>query len=292
MVKEKPTTRFRHMLREPGVIVMPGVYDALTAKIAEKVGFKIITHSGGGTTASLLGRAGVGTVSFREMCDRVGEIARAVEIPLFADADTGYGGPIDVYRTVREFIRAGAAGLFIEDQEWPNRCGHLAGKQIIPIEELVGKVKAALDARNDEDPDFVFAVRTDAIAVEGLAEAIRRGKICSSLGVDLFFMDAIEDIEQMKEATKEIDIPILLSVVEGGKTPLISVSEAEEIGFKIVAFPATTLLACVKAVQDVLQLLKQSGSVQPHLDRVIKLYDFFNEFGDLPRMLEMEQKYR
>jgi len=292
MVKEKPTTRFRHMLREPGVIVMPGVYDALTAKIAEKVGFKIITHSGGGTTASLLGRAGVGTVSFREMCDRVGEIARAVEIPLFADADTGYGGPIDVYRTVREFIRAGAAGLFIEDQEWPNRCGHLAGKQIIPIEELVGKVKAALDARNDEDPDFVFAVRTDAIAVEGLAEAIRRGKICSSLGVDLFFMDAIEDIQQMKEATKEIDIPILLSVVEGGKTPLISVSEAEEIGFKIVAFPATTLLACVKAVQDVLQLLKQSGSVQPHLDRVIKLYDFFNEFGDLPRMLEMEQKYR
>jgi methylisocitrate lyase len=280
------------MLEEPGVIVMPGVYDAFTARIAEKVGFEIITHSGGSTSASLIGQPDVGLVSFREMCDRVAEIARSVEIPLFADADTGYGNPINVYRTVKEYIWAGAAGLFIEDQQWPKRCGHLSGKQIIPVDELIGKVKAALDARNEEDPDFVLCVRTDAIGAEGFEEALKRARICKDLGVDFFLIEPYESIEQMRQAAKEVDLPLALAVVEGGKTPLVSVSEAEEIGFKLVAFPGTAQFACAKAVHDVFQLLKQNGSPQSYLDKVIGLFDYFDEFLDLPRIWEMEQKYK
>lgn len=291
IVKEKMSTRFRSMLNEPGVIVMPGVYDGLTAKIAEHVGFRMVTHSGGSAAASM-GLPDFSLVSFAEMRDRVAQMVRAISIPLFADADTGYGGAVNVRRTVKEFIWAGAAGLFIEDQQWPKRCGHLPGKQLIPVEELVAKVRAALDARNEEDPDFVFCVRTDAVGSEGFEEAIRRGKMCSDLGIDLFLIEPYENIEQMKRATKELDIPLVLALVEGGKTPLISVREAEEMGFKVVAFPGTAMFACAKAVRDVFRLMRKTGSAQAYLDKVERLLDFFNEYTDLPDALDMEQKYR
>lgn len=290
-MKEKMTTRFRTMLKEPGVIVMPGVYDGLSAKIAEKAGFNIVTSSGGSICASL-GLPDLGIVSLGEMRDRIAQMARTISIPIFVDADTGYGVPINVYRTVKEFIWAGAAGLFIEDQQWPKRCGHLPGKQLISKEELMAKVRAALDARNEEDPDFVLCIRTDAVGSEGFEEAIRRAKICSDLGVDLFLIEPFENIEQMKRATKEVDIPLIVALVEGGKTPLISVSEAEEMGFKVVAFPGTAMFACAKAVRDVFRLMKQTGSAQSYLDKVERLLDFFDDYTDLPEGLELEQKYR
>lgn len=279
------------MLKEPGVIVMPGVYDGLSAKTAEKAGFNIVTSSGGSICASL-GLPDLGIVSLGEMRDRIAQITRAISIPVFVDADTGYGVPINVYRTVKEFIWAGAAGLFIEDQQWPKRCGHLAGKQLISREELTAKVRAALDARNEEDPDFVLCIRTDAVGSEGFEEAIQRAKICSDLGVDLFLIEPYETMDQMKRAVKEVDIPLILPLVEGGKTPLISVKEAEEMGFKLVAFPGTAMFACAKAVKDVFRLMKQTGSAQSYLDKVERLLDFFDDYTDLPKGLELEQKYR
>ncbi len=290
MTREKPTTTFRNMLNGPRAILLPGVYDALTAKIAEKVGFKVITHTGYGTSASLLGQPDVGFVSFKEMCDRVAEIAHAVAIPVFSDADTGYGNPLNVYRTVKEYIRAGAAGLFIEDQKWPKKCGHMMGKKIITIDELVGKAKAALDARNSEDPDFVIGIRTDAIAVEGFAEALKRAKICSDLGIDFIYIEAYQNQEQMKQAIKEVGKPLLLDLIEGGKTPLMSFADAEEIGFKIVAFPLTAQLAATKAVWEVFQLLKDTGSAQSYSDKIMD-FDSFNQFIDLQKIYDMEMKY-
>jgi len=290
-MKEKMTTRFRTKLKEPGVIVMPGVYDGLSAKTAEKAGFNIVTSSGGSICASL-GLPDLGIVSLGEMRDRIAQITRAISIPVFVDADTGYGVPINVYRTVKEFIWAGAAGLFIEDQQWPKRCGHLAGKQLISREELTAKVRAALDARNEEDPDFVLCIRTDAVGSEGFEEAIQRAKICSDLGVDLFLIEPYETMDQMKRAVKEVDIPLILPLVEGGKTPLISVKEAEEMGFKLVALPGTAMFACAKAVKDVFRLMKQTGSAQSYLDKVERLLDFFDDYTDLPKGLELELKYR
>jgi 2-methylisocitrate lyase-like PEP mutase family enzyme len=290
-MKEKMTTRFRALLKEPGVIVMPGVYDGLSAKTAEKVGFNIVTSSGGSICASL-GLPDLGIVSLGEMRDRIAQITRAISIPVFVDADTGYGVPINVHRTVKEFIWAGAAGLFIEDQQWPKRFGHLAGKQLISREELTAKVRAALDARNEEDPDFVLCIRTDAVGSEGFEEAIQRAKICSDLGVDLFLIEPYETLDQMKRATKEVDIPLILPLVEGGKTPLISVNEAEEMGFKLVAFPGTAMFASAKAVKDVLRLMKQTGSAQSYLDKVERLLDFFDDYTGLPEGLELERKYR
>lgn len=279
------------MLREPGVIVLPGVYDALTAKLAERVGFKIIVHTGYATAASLLGQPDVGLVSFKEMCDRVASIARAVRIPVMSDADTGYGNPINVYRTVKEYIRAGAAGLFIEDQVWPKRCGHMSGKQIISAEEMVAKIKAAVDAKDDEDADFVVGARTDAIATDGIDEAIERAKSYSKAGADFVYIEAYESIEQMEKAVERVEPPLVLNLIEGGKTPIVSVKQAEEMGFKIVAFPLTALWATTNAVTNTLQILKETGSAQSCLSELTTWAEF-NEIIGLPEIKEMEDKYK
>lgn len=291
MPKEKMTTRFRNMLKEPGAIVMPGVYDAISAKIAESTGFKMVAHSGGSANASM-GLPDLGLVSLGEMRDRLGQMVRAISIPLFADADTGYGVPINVYRTVKEFIWAGVAGLFIEDQQWPKRCGHLEGKQLITAEELTAKVKAALDARDEVDPDFVICIRTDAVGAEGFEEALKRGKLCQDLGADLFIIEPFENIDQMKRAPKELDIPLAVALIEGGKTPLISAKEAEEMGFKVIVFPGSAMFASVKAIRDIFRILKETGSAQSYLDRVERLFDFFKEYTGLSEAMDMEQKYQ
>jgi carboxyvinyl-carboxyphosphonate phosphorylmutase len=290
-VKIKTTTRFRNMLNEEGIVVQPGVYDALTAKLAERVGFKIITHTGYGTAASLLGMPDVGLVSFKEMCDRVTSIARAVSIPVFSDADTGYGNAINVYRTVKEYIRGGTAGLFIEDQVWPKRCGHMSGKQVIPAEEMVGKIKAAIDARDGEDPDFVIGARTDALATHGLDEAIRRANLYSGAGADFVYIEAYENIEQMERAIKSVSAPLSLNLIEGGKTPIVNIKQAEEMGFKLVAFPLTALWATTKAVTRALEVLKETGSAQSYLNE-LTTWEQFNEIIGLPEIREMEERYK
>jgi len=279
------------MLNEPGTVFMPGVYDALTAVLAERAGFDIITHTGYGTAASLLGMPDVGLVSFKEMCDRVTSIARAVNIPLMTDADTGYGNPINVYRTVKEYIGGGAAGLFIEDQVWPKRCGHMAGKRIIPADEMVGKIKAAIDSRNEYDPDFVVGARTDAIATDGFAEALRRGNLYAEAGVDFVFIEAYETVDQMKRAVKEVKKPLMLNLIEGGRTPLIDAQQAQEIGFKFVCFPLTTLLVATRAVSRALEILKKTNSPQGYMND-LTTWSEFNEIIGVPQIRAMEEKYK
>ena len=287
----KMSALYRKMLNEPGTVFMPGVYDALTAVLAERAGFDIITHTGYGTAASLLGMPDVGLVSFKEMCDRVTSIARAVNIPLMTDADTGYGNPINVYRTVKEYIGGGAAGLFIEDQVWPKRCGHMAGKRIIPADEMVGKIKAAIDSRNEYDPDFVVGARTDAIATDGFAEALRRGNLYAEAGVDFVFIEAYETVDQMKRAVKEVKKPLMLNLIEGGRTPLIDAQQAQEIGFKFVCFPLTTLLVATKAVSRALEILKKTNSPQGYMND-LTTWSEFNEIIGVPQIRAMEEKYK
>jgi len=286
----KKSTVFRRMLSEPGVIVMPGAYDALSAKIAEMVGFRAVIHTGYGTAASLLGMPDIGLVSFGEMVERVKSIARAVRIPVIGDADTGYGNAINVYRTVKEYIWAGAAGLFIEDQVWPKRCGHMFGKMIIDKEEMVGKIMAAVDARNEEDPDFVIGARTDAIAVKGIDEAIERAEEYRKAGADFIFIEAFENIDQMKRAVKEVKAPLMLNLIEGGRTPLVSVKEAEELGFKIVIFPLTALYSAAKAMLDTLTILKEKGTALEYLDRLLTFPEFA-KIVEIQRFREMEDRY-
>ena len=286
----KKSSILRKMLRKPGIIIMPGAYDALSAKIIEMVGFKAILHTGYGTAASLLGAPDIGLVSFGEMANRVRSIARAVNIPVVGDADTGYGNPINAYRTVKEYIWAGAAGLFIEDQVWPKRCGHMFGKQIISKEEMVGKVMAADDARREEDPDFVIGARTDAIAIEGIDGAIERANAYVGAGADFIFVEAFENVDQMKRAVKEIKAPLMLNLIEGGRTPLISVQEAEKLGFKMVIFPLTALYSATKAMIDTLTILKEKRSAQDYLDKLVTFPEFAKIIG-IDKYREMEDRY-
>jgi carboxyvinyl-carboxyphosphonate phosphorylmutase len=282
--------RLRELIRREGAILIPGAYDALSARIIEMLGFEAIIHTGYGTAASLLGYPDIGLVSFKEMVDRVESIARAVEIPVIWDADTGYGNAINVYRTVKEYIRAGAAGIFIEDQVWPKRCGHMFGKMVIDKEEMAGKIMAAVDARKEEDPDFVIGARTDAIAVNGIDDAIERAKLYRDAGADYIFIEAYENIDQMRRAVKEVNAPLMLNLIEGGKTPLVTFSEAEKMGFKLIIFPLTALYTAAKAMMDNLKILKETGSAEGYLDKLIAFKDFA-KIVKIDMFAEMEKRY-
>jgi methylisocitrate lyase len=286
----KKSEKLRELLSRPQILILPGAYDALSARIIEMVGFEALIHSGYGTAASLLAQPDIGLVNFREMCDRVRYIARSVEIPAFADGDTGYGNPINVFRTVKEYIWAGAAGMFIEDQIWPKKCGHMFGKQTISKDEFVGKIRAASDARNEEDPDFVLMARTDALAVNGLDDAINRVNLCHEAGADLAFIEAYENIDQIKIAIKETHAPLTLNLIEGGKTPLVSVKEAESMGFKIVFFGLTALYAAAKGMMDVLTLLRAEESAQSYLERLIT-FPQFDEIVNTEKIKHLEDTY-
>ncbi len=282
--------RFRELLERDGLVIRIGVYDALTAVLAEKAGFELLGTTGYGISATMLGQPDVGLVSFREMCDRVRNIARAVSVPVCADSDTGYGNAINVYRTVKEMIWAGAAGLFIEDQVWPKRCGHMFGKQIISTGEMVGKIKAAIDARDEEDPDFVVGARTDAIGVAGIDEAIKRGKAYAEAGADFIYVEAPRTIEEVKRAVKEIPAPISFNIIVGGKVPYFPLDELEAIGVKMVSFPLDALYAATKAIMDVYAKIKERRPPQEWEKDVIDWREFNNLIG-YPRIKEMEKKY-
>lgn len=286
----KKSTILKKMFQEPGIIIAPGAYDALSAKLIEKAGFKVVQHSGYGTAATLLAKPDVGLVDFSEMCNQVKSIARAVSVPVIGDADTGYGNALNVNRTVKEYIWAGAAGLFIEDQIWPKRCGHMFGKEVISKEEMMGKIKAAVDVKNEEDPDFMICFRTDAVAVNGIDDAINRAKAAVDLGVDYVFIEAYENRNQMEKALKEIKAPIMLNIIEGGKTPLVSVKEAEKMGFKIVVFPLTTLYSAAKGMIDVLEILKKEGSAESYMNNLITFPEFA-KIVNIKGVREIEEKY-
>ena len=286
--KVKRTSLLRKYIFEDSILVMPGAHDALTARIVEQAGFKAVTIGGYSASASLLGQPDLSFLTLTEMVDCIHRIVGVVDIPVFTDGDTGHGGVLNVRRTVKEIERAGAAGMFIEDQVFPKRCGHMIGKQVIEKEEMIAKVKAAVDARVDDD--FVIMARTDALAVNSLEDAIERANLFRQAGADLIFVEAPITVEQMRVITAQVDAPTLANNVEGGKSPLLSASELEEIGYSTVVFPVAATYAVAKVVGDLMAEIAATGTTAGFGNRMVS-FDEFNRLIDLDRLRSLERSY-
>jgi len=280
---------FRKLLEKPGMVVRPGVYDALSAVVAEKIGFPLLGTTGYGIAASLIGKPDVGLVSYGEMLNHVREICHAVNIPVNADVDTGYGNAVNAYWTTKNFIWSGASGLQMEDQVWPKRCGHMAGKQIISKEEMAGKIRACVKARNEESPEFIITARTDARAVAGLEEAIERGKTYAEAGADCIYVEAPQSIQEIQTLLQRIPAPLAFNIIEGGRTPPYKLQELESSGVKIVSFPLTSMYAATKAMLDALTTLKQTRDYHQYEKKIVSWNDFNTLVGlQEVRKLEIE----
>jgi 2,3-dimethylmalate lyase len=283
----KATATLRQLLHAPGVIVAPGAYDCLTAKLIEDAGFPAVYMTGAGTALAKLGKPDLGFATLSEMVANAAAIAATLSIPLIADADTGYGGALNVYRTVQEYERAGVAALHLEDQVFPKRCGHLDGKQVIPREEMVLKLRAAVEARGD--PDFVLIARTDALAVTGLADTIQRCQAYIEAGADVLFVEAIRTEAEIRQLTREVTVPLLYNFVEHGKSPLLAAADLERLGFKLVIFPGSIMLAVVPLVREILQQIKDHGTTAALLDRMTNVVELF-EIMNLSAMLRLDAR--
>ena len=279
----------RSMLKSKKPLVIPGVYDALGAKIAQKVGFEAMFQTGYGTSASLFGMPDYGFIGATETVDNARRICRAVSVPVIVDSDTGYGNALSVWKIVKELESAGASGIFLEDQRWPKRCGHMQGKEVIPQEEYTEKLSAAIDSR--ENKDFIIVARTDARATEGLDGAIERGKQNKRTGADVIFVEAPRSIEEMKKIGKEINAPLVANMIEGGATPLSSAETLNKIGFKIILYPLSVLYANTFATMNILKELKKSGNTTKYKQKVVN-FDQFNDLVELPKFRKMEKKFR
>lgn len=284
----KKTTQLKNLILDNEILVMPGAHDVLTAKVIQEVGFKAVTLGGYASTAALLGRPDGSFLTLTEMADYIGNMADAVDIPLLADGDTGHGGVLNVQRTVKKVEMLGAAGMFIEDQLFPKRCGHMEGKQVVEKEEMLAKIKAALDVRKDDD--FIIMARTDALAVHGLDDAIERANLYREAGADMVFIEAPTTKEEMIRINREVDAPTLANNIEGGKTPLLPAKELEEIGYNVVVFPVASTYAIKKAVAGLMAEIKKTGSSKGFLDNMVT-FDEFNKFIGLEEMRELEQSF-
>ena len=284
----KKTTQLRNLLKQPGIIAAPGAHNAITAKIIEQSGFQAVYMTGSGATMSLIGEPDVGLLTMTEMVTQARNIANAVSLPVIADADTGYGNAMNLMRTVREYERAGVAGIHIEDQITPKRCGHFEGKQVISQTEMVGKIKAAIDAR--EDSDFILIARTDARSILGLEAAIKRAQAYAEAGADIIFIEAPQSVEELKTVAQTINVPLLVNMVEGGKTPLLPIQELEKMGYKIVIYPRSAPGIAIKAIQELMRELKETGSTQTFADRIVS-FEGRNVITGLARYGDLEDKY-
>src|SRR5918996_1872341 len=271
------TAKLRQLLRKPGIIVAPGAYDCLTAKLIEGQGFPAVYMTGAGTALTRVGKPDLGFATLNEMVSNAAAIAATVSIPLIADADTGYGGSLNVYRTVREYERAGVAALHLEDQVFPKRCGHLDGKQVISTAEMVIKLRAAVEARSDED--FVLIARTDALAVTGLDDTLRRCHAYVEAGADVLFVEAVRTQEEIERVVREVNVPLLYNFVEHGKSPLLPVAELQRLGFKMVIFPGSIMLAVWPLVREILAEINQRGTTQGLLHRMTNVVELFETMG-------------
>jgi len=272
----RPTTRLRQMLEASGIVVAPGAYDGFSARLIEAAGFRCVYMTGAGTAASHLGQPDLGLATLTEMATHAGHLASCVSLPVIADADTGYGNVLNVVRTVREYERAGVAGLHIEDQVAPKKCGHIAGKQIIPVQEFCDKIRAASEYRTDRD--FVIIARTDARAVTSLDDAIERGNRAAEAGADVIFVEAPQSEDEIRRVAREVKAPLLANMVPGGKTPAVKIPELERLGFKIVIFPAVCMGAAVPAMERALASLKETGT-DWHDGPVLSPMDIFRRVG-------------
>jgi len=275
--------------RQNDILVMPGVYDALTAKIAEQVGFEAIFQTGYGTSASLLALPDFGFLSITETVENARRITRAVDIPLIVDVDTGYGNPLTVSKLVNDLQRIGASGIFLEDQVWPKRCGHMMGKEVIDSQEYIQKLKSAIDAKK-QNSDFIIVARTDAMAPLGIEEAIKRGKLYREIGADIVFVEAPRSLEDMKKIADQIDGPLVANIIEEGITPNLTSAELLELGYKIALFPLSGLYSSAFAIFETFKTLKETGTTKTLKDKMMKFKEF-NKLVSLDKYMTMENKY-
>lgn len=283
------TKEFQKLLREPGSFILPGAYDAMSSRLIEEIGFKAIYATGAGISNAQLGWADVGLTSLKEVVDIVTRMTDVTTIPIVVDADTGFGNAINVIRTVKEFERAGVAAIQMEDQVSPKKCGHFNGKDVISKEEMVNKIKAVVDTRKDQN--LAIIARTDALAVNGMEDALERAHAYREAGADIIFVEAPTTIEQLKQITSSLKgTPQVINLVEGGKTPLISLKEAEEIGFKIMLCANTVLRSAIKGITDSLKILKSEGS-QENVHDLICTWEERQSLFKLNQIKEWEQKY-
>jgi len=270
---------FRERIGQPGIILAPGCYDAFSAKLAEHVGFEALYMTGAGVSAGLVGTPDLGLLTMTEMVEQARRICDAVDLPLIADADTGYGGVLNVRRTVQQFERAGVCAIHLEDQQIPKKCGHLEGKRVVPVARMVDHLKAALDARYDSN--FLIIARTDSRAVLGMAEALHRARLYAEAGADILFVEAPEGLDEVKRVDRELRglKPLFLNRGGADKTPPLSVAEADRLGFKIIIFPGDAQKAAGLAIQKVYHTLKQSGNNTDLVEEMMTFQERFEILG-------------
>jgi methylisocitrate lyase len=288
MAKKARSLLTEQLKDESSIIVLPGVFDALSARIAEQVGFGSMFQTGYGSSAALLGMPDFGFINAGETVDNARRIIRAVKVPVLVDADTGYGNPLNVWRLVQDLESLGAAGVFLEDQIWPKRCGHMIGKDVIPKGEYLPKLKAAVQARKSKD--FIIVARTDARAPMGLDEAIERGKAYKKAGADVIFVEAPRSIEELKKVSDEIDAPLVANMIEDGVTPTVPARELLKLGYRIAVFPLSALYGATYAMREVLTELKKTGMTSQTRKMMVTFKDF-NRFVDLDKYMSLEKRY-
>jgi 2,3-dimethylmalate lyase len=287
------TKQVQRSLREQiedkkNIVTLPGVFDALSARVAEHVGFDAIFQTGYASAASLLGMPDFGFLNAGETVDNAHRIIRAVKVPVLVDVDTGYGNPLNVWRMVHDIEALGGGGIFLEDQVWPKRCGHMTGKNVISKHDYIQKLRAALEARKSKD--FIIVARTDARAPLGLEEAIERGKIYRKAGADVIFVEAPRSIEELKKIADEIDAPLLANMIENGVTPNLSARQLSKIGFRMVVFPLSGLYAATFAIKEAFVELKRTG-ITKEVSKKMITFNEFNKFVDLHRYIDLENRY-
>ena len=276
------------MLKEKKPLVIPGVFDAIGAKIAEQVGFNAMFQTGYGTSATLFGMPDYGFIGSAETVDNAKRICRAVSVPVIVDADTGYGNALSVWKLVKELEAAGASGIFLEDQRWPKRCGHMQGKEVVSQEEYAEKLGAALDARTSKN--FIIVARTDERATEGLDKAIERGLYNKKIGADAIFVEAPKSIAEMKKIGKSINAPLVANMIEGGTTQISSAQSLYKMGYKIILYPLSVLFANTFATMNILKELKKTGTTTKFRNKVVS-FDQFNDLVELKKFRKLEKKY-
>lgn len=284
----RATTRLRDIIARPRLTLFPSMYDCISARIMEEAGFELLSLSGASLAGSLHGLPDLGFLSFDDMLDAGRRIAGCVRAPIVVDGDTGYGNALNIVRAVREFERAGIAGVHFEDQVFPKRCGHLAGKQVIPAEEFVDKIRAAADARSDRD--FVIIARTDAIAVHGVRDAIDRGNRCAAAGADVVFVEAPTTVDEIQMIARGIEAPLLFNMATGGKSPSMSVRQLETLGFKLAVAPLLSIGPAVDGMRTAARVARETGS-DAHVAATGFSPAAFFELFDIAEWRRIEARY-
>ncbi|MBW2149711.1 MAG: methylisocitrate lyase [Deltaproteobacteria bacterium] len=284
----KRSARLRELLAREEILMAPGAHDALTARIAERCGFEAVYMTGAGTVNTQLGMPDHSIITLTEMVQSAARMARATTLPIVSDADTGYGGVLNVMRTVKEFQLAGISGIHIEDQVMPKRCGHVEGKEVIPMEEMMGKIRAACHARTE--PDFLIIARVDARAPLGFDEAVRRGRAYLEAGADMIFPEALASEDEFRTYAREVSAPLLANMTEYGKTPYITAAQFQEMGYRMVIYPASAMRVAIKAIYDLFTEIRRTGTQKRVLDRMFTRNQLY-ELIDYREMLELEKRF-